>query len=287
MPAHLKLPRSLSERLRRSGYAGRRAVWRLRYRPPTLTAPPHDPIVVVLGMHRSGTSAAVGILEDVGFAVPGTTPPDGTGENKRGTREPTELTRISKRVLEVNGASWRKPPTAAELKYLARHVDERNRLIEQCAGRRFVLKDPRMLLMLDFWEGVLTSPMAILRNPIDVAESLMRRREPLTRQQCVGLWKVYNRALLRFVESSNCPIAVFDEPDFAGQVLHCVQQLGHEVDSRTGFFNEQAVRSRTQDWRDQTCDDEAVALYDRLAQLAFDRRQDRKPLRAASPTALR
>lgn len=225
-------------------------------------------------MHRSGTSAAVGILEDLGFAVPGTTPPDGTGENKRGTREPTELTRISKRVLEVNAASWHKPPAAASLKYLRRHVNERNRLIEQCKGRRFVLKDPRILLMLDFWEDILTSPMAILRNPVDVAESLIRRRERVTRQQCVGLWKIYNRALLRFVESSNCPIAVFDDPDFAGQVIRCVQQLGYEVDgTTTGFFNEQAVRSRTEDWRDQVCDDEAVTLYDRLAALSIDRRE--------------
>jgi hypothetical protein len=283
VPAHAKLPRKPSERLRRSGYAARRAVWRLQYRPPTLSAPPHDPIVVVLGMHRSGTSAAVGILEDLGFAVPGTTPPDGTGENKRGTREPTELTRISKRVLEVNAASWHRPPATARLKYLARHVDERNRLIEQCKGRRFVLKDPRMLLMLDFWEDILTSPMAILRNPVDVAESLIRRRERVTREQCIGLWKIYNQALLRFVESSNCPIAVFDDPDFAGQVIRCVRQLGHEVGGTTGFFSEQAVRSRTEDWRDEVCDEDAVTLYDRLAALSIDRRQDHRPLGAASP----
>jgi hypothetical protein len=254
--------------LRRAGYAVQKVAWQLRYRPPSLEAPPHDHIVVILGMHRSGTSAAVGILEDLGFAVPGTIPPDGTGENEHGTREPTELTRVSRRVLEVNGVSWHEPPTGP-LKYLAGHVADRNRLIERCVGKRFVLKDPRMLLMLDFWEDVLSKPIAIVRNPVDVAESLIRRREPVTRQQCLDLWKAYNRTLLDLVERQRCPLALFDMPDFTGQVMRCVQKLGYETDTATRFFDEDQVRSRTEDWRDR-CDSETIAIYDDLASAAVE-----------------
>jgi len=267
-------PTSLNERLRLSGYALQRAAWRLRYRAPKSDAPPHDPVLVVFGMHRSGTSAAVGILEDLGFTVPGTVASDGTGDNKRGTREPVELTALTNRVLQVNASSWREPPKTA-VKYLKAHMADRNRIISQCAGRRCVLKDPRMLLMLDLWDGVSINPMATVRNPIDVAESLVRRGEPMTNRQAIALWKTYNRALLGFAQSHDCPIALFDSPDFADQVIRCTRHHGYSDDVAANFFEDRLVRSRTDDWRDLVEDDEAVALYDDLTRFAVVSQPDR------------
>ncbi len=218
-------------------------------------------------MHRSGTSAAVGIFEDLGFAIPGTVPPDGTGDNKRGTREAVELTWLSRRVLKLNASSWYRPPTT-NLKYIKKHIADRNRIVGLCAEQRCVLKDPRMLLMLDFWDGVSLNPMAVVRNPVDVAESLVRRGEPVTRRQCINLWKVYNRALLDFVQNHDCPIVFFDRPNFVEQVMCCVERLGYSDKTPTHFFEEGVVRSRTEDWRNLVDDDEAVALYDDLAGFA-------------------
>jgi hypothetical protein len=246
----------------------RRAAWHRWYRAPTLDAPRHEPILLVLGMHRSGTSSAVGILEDLGFRVPGTVPPDGTGDNKRGTREPVELTSLSNRVLEVNGYSWREPPTTA-VKYLKRHVANRNQLIEQCLGDRCVLKDPRMLLMLDFWESLTVKPMAVVRNPIDVADSLVRRGEPLTQAQAVELWQIYNRRLLEFVKHRNCPIACFDLPHFGDQVIHCLDRLGYSHNAPICFFDDRLVRSRTDHWR-TLVDHEVVSLYGELMAFTID-----------------
>jgi hypothetical protein len=253
------------ERLQLSGQALRRAVWRVWYRPPSSAAPPHEPILVVFGMHRSGTSSAVGILEDLGFTVPGTMPPDGTGDNEHGTREPVELTSLTNRVLKLNGSSWREPPKKP-VKYLKRHVAKRNRLIGQCAGRRSVLKDPRMLLMLDLWDGVLMNPMAVVRNPVDVAESLVRRGEPLTHAQAIALWKAYNRVLLDFACIHDCPIAFFDRPNFADQVLHCAHHHSYDDGAATRFFDGRLVRSRTENWRELVEDREAIELYDALAE---------------------
>lgn len=261
------------KRLRLSRYAFRRAAWRLWYQPPRSDAPPHEPIVVVFGMHRSGTSAAVGILEDLGFTVPGTVAPDGTGDNKRGTRELVELTSLTNRVLQINASSWYEPPKKA-VKYLKRHMADRNRVIKLCARKQCVLKDPRMLLMLELWDGVLINPMAVVRNPIDVADSLRRRGEPLTQQQGIALWKVYNRALLDFVQNHDCPIAFFDHPNFADQITRCTQHLGYsdsDSDSAAAhFFEDRLVRARTKDWRHLVGDSEAIALYDDLARFAVD-----------------
>jgi hypothetical protein len=214
-------------------------------------------------MHRSGTSAAVGILEDLGFAVPGTMASDGTGDNERGTREPLELTSLTIRVLQRNGSAWHQPPKRP-VRYLTADVADRNRIIQLCAGRRCVLKDPRMLLMLELWDGVLINPMAVVRNPIDVAESLVRRGEPVTRRQAVALWKTYNRALLEYVQTHDCPVAFFDHPSFVDEVVSCAQHLGCSNRAVTHFFDGRIIRSRTENWRELIGDDGAVALYDEL-----------------------
>jgi hypothetical protein len=260
-------PMTLNERVRLCGYATQRTAWRLGYRPPNFEAPPHEPIVVVFGMHRSGTSSAVGILEDLGFTVPGRMHPDGHGDNRRGTRELVELTWLSIRILRMNACSWYQPPTTG-LKYTKRHVADRNDIIRLCIERRCVLKDPRMLLMLDFWDGVLIHPIAVVRNPVDVAESLVRRGEPVTRRQCIDLWKVYNQALLSLAQSHSCPIAFFDHPNFADQVMRCICRLGYSDSGTTSFFEDRIVRSRTENWRDIVGDTQAVALYDDLARFA-------------------
>lgn len=218
-------------------------------------------------MHRSGTSSAVGILEDLGFTVPGTMPPDGHGDNTRGTREPIELTSLSIRILRMNACSWYQPLTTG-LRYTKRHIADRNDIIRLCVERRCVLKDPRMLLMLDFWDGVIIHPMAVVRNPVDVAESLVRRGEPVTRRQCIELWKVYNRQLLGLAQNHNCPIAFFDHPNFVDQVIQSTRRLGYSGSATTHFFEDRIVRSRTENWRDLVGDSQAVALYDNLARFA-------------------
>ena len=218
-------------------------------------------------MHRSGTSSAVGILEDLGFTVPGTIPPDGHGDNTRGTREPVELTSLLIRILRINACSWYQP-LKTSLRYTKRHVEDRNDIIRECAEGRYVLKDPRMLLMLDFWDGVSIHAMAVVRNPVDVAESLVRRGEPVTRRQCIDLWKVYNLQLLGLAQNHNCPIAFFDHPDFATQVIQCTSRLGYSGSAATHFFEDRVVRSRTDNWRELINDSEAVALYDDLVRFA-------------------
>jgi hypothetical protein len=233
-------------------------------------------------MHRSGTSAAVGILEELGFKVPGTLPPHGTGDNERGTREPVELTVLTNNVLQVNKSSWREPPTGP-LRYLRTHVEDRNKLIGQCARGRSVLKDPRMLLMPELWTGLSIKPMAVVRNPIDVTESLIRRGEPLTREQGIALWSDYNRALLSYACRHDCPITFFDDHGFSAQVVDCARHHGFSDDLTVRSFDDRLVRSRTTDWRALLGDDEeAATIYDSLQALAVGTNSSAPPRSAAT-----
>jgi hypothetical protein len=125
-----------------------------------------------------------------------------------------------------------------------------------------------MLLILGLWEGISINAMGVVRNPIDVAESLIRRGEPVTQRQCIALWKTYNRALLNYAQTHDCPIALFDRPNFADQVMGCADRLGYSDSAATHFFDDQLVRSRSENWRDLVGDEEAVVLYDDLARFA-------------------
>jgi hypothetical protein len=125
-----------------------------------------------------------------------------------------------------------------------------------------------MLLILELWDGVSINSMAVVRNPIDVAESLVRRGEPVTRRQSIALWKTYNRALLNYAQTHECPIAFFDSPNFVDEVVHCARHLGYSSSAATHFFDDRFVRSRIENWRELVGDSEVIALYDELAGFA-------------------
>jgi hypothetical protein len=210
----------------------------------------------------------VGILEDLGFQVPGKMSSEGRGDNKRGTRESSELNLLADRILQLNASSWSRPPQIA-VKYIPSNVKHRNRVIRLCVDGQYVMKDPRMLLMPELWGGVTPHLIGVVRNPVDVAHSLLRRGEPSTLSECVALWKVYNRALLHLVQTHDCPIAVFDYPHFADQILSCVRHHGYDKHAFTPFFDDALIRSRSRNWRQSLDDIEAVALYDSLTRFAI------------------
>ena len=75
----------------------------------------------------------------------------------------------------------------------------------------------------------------------------MRRGEPLTRAQGIALWQTYNRALLSYARQHDCPIAFFDHPHFADQVIHCARHHGYTDAAETHFFEDGLVRSRSEE----------------------------------------
>jgi hypothetical protein len=152
----------------------------VRRRPVRRTA------ILVLGMHRSGTSAVTRVLNLLGADLPGDLLPTAP-DNPRGFWESRDLVAIHDELLAAAGSSWddwsRIEPgalpgaTAARLRarllaFLAEHFD---------ASRLFVLKDPRMCRLVPFWRGVLQEFHADVRvvipvrNPVEVAASLADR----------------------------------------------------------------------------------------------------------------
>ena len=147
--------------------------------------------VLVLGMHRSGTSALTNLLQRLGAAGPHR-PMPATDDNPDGYGESRPIARFNDRLLESAGTSWnREHAIPADWFDPAARVADRDtalRLLEEefpTAGT-FVLKDPRICRLLPFWRSVLEHagiPVAAvlpLRDPLEVARSLAARaRSPL------------------------------------------------------------------------------------------------------------
>lgn len=166
------------------------------------TPPPSPRGLVVLGMHRSGTSCAAGLLQLFG-AYGGerggflTNP----AENARGFLERGDLHLACVQALRRRGGDWSVPLgwDAAQLPEAQRRWREDWEAIHaplRRAGLWFV-KEPRLCLLLAEIIDSLDEAVFVhvLRPPTAVAASLMRRHG-LTPPHALALWEHYNRAVL-------------------------------------------------------------------------------------------
>ncbi|AXQ96023.1 sulfotransferase family protein (plasmid) [Cereibacter sphaeroides] len=143
-------------------------------------------IFLVLGMHRSGTSALSGLLHHLGCRLP-LHPMPASEANPRGHFESERLRRFNDRLLADCGSKWNdwRPLPAGWFRSpegQARLGEARDLLLAEFDGTALaVLKDPRICRMTPFWQeaiaaaGFRAMPVLTFRNPLEVAQSLNRR----------------------------------------------------------------------------------------------------------------
>jgi hypothetical protein len=161
--------------------------------------------VLVLGMHRSGTSALAGALEAMGFDVgPDDDVMPADVGNPEGYFELLSIVRANDDVLAHFGGRWDSPPefapgwsedaAAIEFVNASRAV-----LSELFENDHYVLKDPRISILLPLWRQITNDQgcaVVIVRDPLEVAASLTRRNG-LPTLTGLALWAHYNRTMLR------------------------------------------------------------------------------------------
>ena len=142
--------------------------------------------IIVAGMHRSGTSALTRMLGSLGCRLPKTLL-EPNEYNALGYWESSEISELNDAILESAGSSWDDweafhqgwyaSPVADEFRRRARTVLEN----EFGDSRLFVLKDPRVCRLLEFWidalKDIAAAPViaVTIRNPLEVAASLHHR----------------------------------------------------------------------------------------------------------------
>jgi hypothetical protein len=154
--------------------------------------------LLVLGMHRSGTSALAGLLVRLGAQGPRTLMP-ADASNPKGYWESTAVCDFHERLLRALDSRW-DTYTQLDPDWYRSHAAldwgiEGRGVIRAEFGdaSRFVLKDPRMCRLLPFWlplfaaEAVAPVAILALRNPLEVASSLAAR-DGLDRELSLAVW---------------------------------------------------------------------------------------------------
>ncbi len=164
--------------------------------------------LIVLGMHRSGTSLAASLLESAGLDV-GQRLLGANASNPRGHFEDEDFVELEQAVLRelgLNPDGWVTTTPAAVPAALAAHA---RALIErkQRAGRPWGWKDPRAVPLLPLWRSLLPEAgfAIVYRAPWEVVESLYRRGDTAFREDpelAAQVWLHYNRVLLDLVLAS-------------------------------------------------------------------------------------
>lgn len=136
--------------------------------------------LVVLGMHRSGTSEMARLLGLLGADLP-----DGSTLPTEG--EASEIERLHDELLASAGTTWDDvthfPPSWFESEKARGFGNRLLDLLERDFGesKLFVVSDPRVARLVPFWESALeefsSDPRYVLmvRNPLEVAASLKTR----------------------------------------------------------------------------------------------------------------
>lgn len=156
--------------------------------------------IIVLGMHRSGTSAMTGVLSHLG-AYPGSALLTAhESYNPKGFWEHADIVAVHDTLLTKLGSSWDDERRLPDLWWESDAANHACRELHDILCRDFgeahfwVVKDPRMCRLLPIWLHVLRefedcTPhfLLILRHPVEVAQSLANRDRIPQHSACV-LW---------------------------------------------------------------------------------------------------
>ncbi len=194
--------------------------------------PPTEPersgtTLLVVGMHRSGTSAVAGALARLGWSAP--RPDDlmrDLPDNPLGHYESRSLAELDDRILARMGGAWHLPPSLEPGWELWSGLEDLAAIGPTMLARAFpdldrpaVWKDPRLSLLLPFWRRLLpqlTAAVLVVRDPVEVALSLLTRNSmPVVKG--VALWERYLRSALHGL--SGMAVLVVDYPAVASDAV--------------------------------------------------------------------
>ncbi len=177
-------------------------------------------LIVVLGMHRSGTSVTTRAMETLGARFGDNLMPAAEGNNPKGFFEDMDVASLNIELMRAAGVEWNALPEPvldaidpAELQVFRERALALLR--EKCQSGIFALKDPRIARLLPFWQPVFDQLGARLlyvvafRHPVSVARSL-EARDSLPLSKSFLLWLAHVVPALRHTEQRTRALVNYD-----------------------------------------------------------------------------
>lgn len=164
-------------------------------------------LIVVLGMHRSGTSAITRGLTTLGVCLGDRLMAPNDRENPSGFWEDTDIYQLNVEILRALGKEWHcLAPLEPDFPEVLRQRDLHLRALDLLRNKLstaqiFGFKDPRITVLLPFWREVFAqidadvSYLLVVRNPISVIKSLIERNQ-FDEQKSALLWLKYCVSML-------------------------------------------------------------------------------------------
>lgn len=219
-------------------------------------------IVVILGMHRSGTSCLARSLESYGLYLGNVK--TSSPYNKKGNRENPDIFNFHERVFNDNGGSWHNPPRKIEwtdvlsedLECLISSYDKYS---------QWGFKDPRSVFFMEHWIVQLSDRfqfkfVASYRNPTSVALSLNKRNQ-FTPEKGMAIWLQYNLKLLSLCNRYSVELINFDSEkhQYMERLQHIAKNLGlNDLAAEDTFYQSSYLNSNA---RMKACPAEIIDVY--------------------------
>lgn len=189
--------------------------------PPSATDSARTKIVMVVGMHRSGTSALTRGLKALDVELGERLWPPNEAVNAKGFWEDMDINGLNVEMMKYLNSDWHylSPIKQPQIEQLIEQgfLERAMALLRAKVGEsiRFGFKDPRVSKLLPFWQKVVeccgydVKYLLAIRHPLSVVESI-RRRDGFDAEKCYLLWLVYVLEMLEATKGHTKILVDFD-----------------------------------------------------------------------------
>jgi hypothetical protein len=238
--------------------------------------------IIILGMHRSGTSCLTGCLQQMGLNLRAVS--NFNEYNLKGNKEDDSIAILNEKILNYNGGSWRNPPV--KMNWTKEHEEIRDTILENYAQLPSPtgFKDPRMLFTLPFWLNKIANYdfIGTFRHPVHVAQSLYARKNIRVEiADGYKLWNVYNQNLIRLQKTYGFNLMNFDlsPKDYLKQLLSTTKKLNLEQQTKSlNFFDNSLRNQQSASLENLNCPEEVLITYHELLAISDSSLQDSNAL---------
>jgi hypothetical protein len=198
--------------------------------------------IIILGMHRSGTSLAAEIVHRWGAYIDTSQLIESNDGNPRGYWEHRPMVQLNDKLLARVHSSWKVPPSEEgqrRLSLIAQQSAYRgraSRLLETLNPNQSVWlwKDPRLSILLPFWKELWGTVVYLVpvRDPMAIAWSLCARGD-FSVPSALLLWQRYMTTLLSDNDVSSKAF-FFSYEEFLNDSAAACHRLCRFLDENTG-----------------------------------------------------
>ena len=230
-------------------------------------------LIVVLGMHRSGTSAISAGLQVMGGAFGDRLLPPVEGDNEKGYFEDIDLNALNIEILNAISSDWNNliaitTVDIANLRKQGYFLRAATLLRQKVVMNEpiFCFKDPRVAKLLPFWNEVFdrckyeVNYVLAVRHPLSVVKSLAKR-DGMKAEQGYLLWLLHIMTSLVFYADNKIVVVDYDR---------LMQSPDNELNRIATVFDLKIDLTALESYKTEFLDNELRHTYFELADLFLD-----------------